>query len=207
MGSLLDRDDCVLIVVDAQPGFAIDGTAAARAAEAAEPSGTESDTVIARISWMAGVAVALGIPVVVTEEDPAANGPTAAPIVARLSAAGQEPATFVKPVFGLAAVPEIMAAIEATGRRTAVLVGYETDVCVAQSALGLRDAGYRVAVVVDATGSPGAMHTHGLERMRAAGVIAVHAKGVYYEWVRTLATARAFEAAHPDLVSPPGFRL
>jgi hypothetical protein len=35
----------------------------------------------------------------------------------------------------------------------------------------------------------------------------VHAKGVYYEWVRTLEAARAFEASHPRLADPPGFSL
>lgn len=47
------------------------------------------------------------------------------------------------------------------------------------------------------------MHRHGLRRMRDAGVIPVHAKGIYYEWVRTLAAARAFEAQHPDLAALP----
>jgi hypothetical protein len=30
---------------------------------------------------------------------------------------------------------------------------------------------------------------------------------VYYEWVRTLEAARAFEAANPGLSEPPGFSL
>ena len=34
----------------------------------------------------------------------------------------------MKPVFGLADTPEILAAVEALGRRTAVLAGFETDV-------------------------------------------------------------------------------
>jgi nicotinamidase-related amidase len=38
-----------------------------------------------------------------------------------------------------------MAAIRATGRHTAVLAGYETDVCVTHSAVGLSEAGYRRA--------------------------------------------------------------
>ena len=54
-----------------------------------------------------------------------------------------------------------------SGRKTAVLVGLETDVCVAHSALGLLGHGYQVAVVADATGSPGTAHGFGLER--AAG--------------------------------------
>ena len=100
-----------------------------------------------------------------------------------------------------------IAGVEATGRDTAVLVGMETDVCVAQSALGLLDRGLRVAVVSDATYSPGTMHDHGLRRIADAGGVVVHAKGVYYEWVRTVDAALAFERAHPDLAAPPGFRL
>ena len=63
------------------------------------------------------------------------------------------------------------------------------------------------AVVSDATFSPTVMHDHGLRRIAEAGGIVAHAKGVYYEWVRTLETARAFQAAHPLLAEPPGFSL
>jgi nicotinamidase-related amidase len=100
-----------------------------------------------------------------------------------------------------------MEAVESTGRRTAILVGAETDVCVAQSAIGLADRGFRVVVVSDATFSPGPMHDHGLAHLRDAGVDVRHAKGIYYEWVRTLAAARAFQDEHPELTSPPGFDL
>lgn len=158
----------------------------------------------ARAAWLAGVAAALGAPAVVTEEDAARNGATDEAILAALP-----PSTPIleKRVFGLAGQPDILAAVEATGRRTAVLVGAETDVCVAQSSLGLLDRGYRVEVVADATFSPGAMHDFGLRRMREAGVVEMHAKGVYYEWVRTLAEARRFEDAKPGLTNPPGFSL
>jgi nicotinamidase-related amidase len=187
MGRLLERDASVLVVVDAQPGF----------------SATAGD-VIARIAWLVAVAAALDVPVVVTVEDPDRNGPTDAAIRDRLPAGTP---VLTKPVFGLADVPAILDAVEATGRRTAVLAGMETDVCVSQSALGLLDRGYAVAVVGDATSSPGAAHEHGLRRIAEAGATVIHAKGVYYEWVRTVDAARAFQHAHPDLAEPPGFRL
>ncbi len=79
--------------------------------------------------------------------------------------------------------------------------------CVAHSALGLLDRGYRVVAVEDATYAPDAAHAAGLRRMASAGVELVHAKGLYYEWVRTLEAARAFERDHRDLADPPGFRL
>ena len=190
---LIDRADSVLIVVDAQPGFSGEGEDAADVARSRAVAG-----------WLVGVAAAFDVPIVVTEEDPDANGSTDRVIGDRLP---PETLVFVKPVFGLAGVPEIVGAIQATGRRTAIVVGAETDVCVAQSAIGLIDLGFRVIAVSDATFSPGAMHELGLRRIRDAGGELAHAKAVYYEWARTLETARAFEADHPDLVTPPGFRL
>ena len=192
---LLDHADSQLVIVDMQPGF--------------YPAGAPVDRervalVAARVAWLAGVAATLGVPVTVTEEDVARNGPTATDVLARVP---DGTPVLAKTVFGLADQPDITEAIERSGRRTVVLAGLETDVCVAQSAVGLLDRGFRVAVVADATYSPGDAHEHGLRRMRDAGVTLIHAKGVYYEWVRTLSEARRFEAARPDLAEPPGFSL
>jgi nicotinamidase-related amidase len=195
MSRLLERDDSILLVIDAQPAFYGDGPDDLPAA---------MHGALARVAWLAGVAAALGVPVVVTEEDATGNGPTGAAIVAALPAAT---AVFDKVVFGAADQPDILAALESSGRRTAVVVGLETDVCVAHTALGLLDRGFRVGVVDDATFAPGDMHAAGLRRAAAAGAEVVHAKGVYYEWARTLAAARAFQDAHPDLATPPGFAL
>ena len=192
MGRLLDVADSLLLVIDAQPSF-YGGDPAPAQAEA-----------LTRAAWLTGVAAALGVPVVVTEEDAERNGPTDPTIAACLPAGTP---VMAKRVFGAADQPDILAAIEATGRRTAVLVGLETDVCVAHSALGLLDRDLRVVVVDDATFSPGEMHEAGLRRIAAAGGELLHAKGVYYEWVRTLEAARAFELGHPDLAEPPGFSL
>lgn len=192
--TLLDRADSQLVIVDTQPGFYAPDARIDRAGLV---------EVTARVAWLAGVATALDIPVTITEEDAGRNGPTDAAVLARAPGAP----VFAKHVFGLADQPDILAALEAVQRPTVVLAGLETDVCVAHSALGLLHRGYRVAVVADATFSPGAMHEHGLARVRDAGVTLLHAKGVYYEWVRTLAEARRFEATHPDLADPPGFSL
>ncbi len=64
--------------------------------------------------------------------------------------------------------------MRATARGTAVLVGFETDVYVYQSAGGLLDAGFRVIAVEDAISSPGEMHERGLSRLRDAGVVLTH---------------------------------
>ena len=189
---LLDVADALLLVIDAQPTF-----------YGGAPSAEQTDA-LARAAWLAAVASALDVPAVVTEEDAARNGPTDAAILAALP-----PSTPVhgKVVFGAADQPDILAAIDATGRRTAVVVGLETDVCVGHTALGLLDRGYRVVVVADATFSPGEMHAAGLRRIAAAGGELVHAKGVWYEWIRTLQGSRDILRVHPGLADPPGFSL
>ena len=192
--SLLERDDSVLVVIDAQSGFLPSGDA----------DGLTAPDVVVRIAWLVRVASALDVPIVVTEEQPDRHGPTHREIADHLPRTAP---VLTKPVFGLADVAEILAAVEATGRRTAVLVGAETDVCVAHSALGLLARGYRVAVVADATSSPGSMHGYGLRRIAEAGGTVIHAKGVYYEWIRTVDAANAFRRAHPELAEPPGFSL
>jgi nicotinamidase-related amidase len=183
---LLQRDDSVLVVVDAQPGFlAVEG----------EPA-------VERMAWLVGVAARLGIPVVVTEEEPEKNGATDARVAERLPTGTP---VFTKPTFGLAETSEILDAVRATARRTVVVVGCETDVCVAQSAMGLRTAGFVCVVVEDATFSPGEMHERGLARIGSEGIGRNHAKGVTYEWLRTVDDARAV-LRDPMLSSPP-FRL
>jgi nicotinamidase-related amidase len=192
MGGLVQREDSVLVVVDAQPGFlakdmfADSDAAAARAA-------------LARLVWLVAIAARLELPVVVTEEEPERHGATAAEIVAVLP---DGTTAFRKPTFGLANTPEILAAVRETGRRTAVLIGCETDVCVAQSAVGLLERGFSCVVVEDATFSPGEMHERGRERLASAGVERNHAKGITYEWLHSVEDAHAVLRA-PGLPEPP----
>ena len=184
--ALLDRDDSVLLVVDAQPGFL--------------PAGSEP--AVERMAWLVAVAARLDVPVVVTEEEPERNGTTDTRVAKLLPA---DTPVFAKPTFGLASTPEILAAVRATQRGTAVIVGCETDVCVAQSAIGLGAAGFECVVVEDATFSPGEMHERGLARIHSEGVARNHAKGVTYEWLRTVDDAHA--ALGDPSLPPPPFRL
>ncbi len=185
MGHLIDPDDCVLAVIDLQPGFL------ARV--------DDGDDIVQRITFLALGAQFCAIPVIATVESPETWGPLD-PRLAGYTAVRKE-------VFGLADDPLAGAAVRDTGRGTVVLMGLETDVCVAHSALGLLDSGHRVVVVEDAVGSPGAAHGAGLERMRRAGVVSVVTKQLHYEWMRTVARSRAFTDAHPGLAEPPVVQL
>jgi nicotinamidase-related amidase len=191
VGRAIDQADSVLVVIDVQPEFVdkLDEGVA--------------DRVLSRIAWLARLAVELEIPIVVTEELPGENGSTVE-AVSRWLPTDVRP--HEKPIFGLAACPPIMEDLERHGRGTAVIVGLETDVCVAQSALGLLDASWDVVVVSDAVACPGEAHEQGLTRVRDAGATLVGMKGLAYEWIRTVAGV--------DLISrelwrsaPPGITL
>jgi nicotinamidase-related amidase len=193
---LIAREDSLLVVIDLQPRIWGD--------RLGEDDRRRAGQAGSRAAWLAATAAALGIPAVVTEEDPDRNGPTDQAVRAALPA---DVPVFTKPVFGLAGCPDIMAAIESTGRRTAVLAGFETDVCVTHSAVGLAEAGYRPVVAEDAIYSPFGAHEPGVTRLRDLGVELARCKAIYYDWLRTLAAVRAFEKDNPGLASPPGFSL
>jgi nicotinamidase-related amidase len=176
----LHAENCVLVVVDTQDGFL------RKLPEA------EAEAVVDRIRWLCRLADWLRVPVVVTEEEPECNGQTAAPVLAAFA-----PGTVrhAKPVFDLSANPQILADVSRHERDVVVLCGLETDVCVAQSALGLLDAGKRVVVVEDAVASPGTAHEQGLARLSRAGVELIGVKGLGYEWLGTVEQAHAFGIA------------
>ena len=193
---LLDASQCLLVVIDAQPGFYGAGALS-------QADGKAARSALARARWLVALAARLAIPVVVTEEDAGRNGPTDADL---LRLAGPGTPVLDKPTFAVTGTPAIVAEIEQTRRPVAVLTGFETDVCVAQSAVGLLDAGLRVLVVEDATFSPGQMHARGLARAARDGAQIDHAKGVGYEWVRTVEASRRVIDADPDL-NPAPFAL
>ena len=190
---LIDVDDSLLALIDVQTAF-LDKLPRA-----------ESAILLERICWLVGVARWAGVPQVAMAEDISSNGALHPKLAAALP-----PETVVndKMHFGFAAEPDILEAVRNCKRNTAVLVGLETDVCVCQSALGLLHRGLRVVVVADAVASPGPDHAYGLQRMRAAGVIVVGLKGLFYEWMRTVAMCERFNAECGEaLPLPSGVRL
>ena len=191
--SLIDVDDSVLIVIDVQELFL------------KKLSVEERELLVNRIGWLISVAIKLNMPLVAMAEDIPQLGSVAPQIMEKLPAGTK---IHNKMVFGLADNPEILAAVKSTGRKTAVLVGLETDVCVAHTALGLMQNGFHVVTVADATGSPGGAHKVGLERMRRAGALISSVKSIYYEWIRTVERSNEFREKHiTEICLPNGVEL
>lgn len=174
---LVKPQDSILIVIDVQAAFA----------RKLPPA--DARAIAARTGWLVGAARWLNIPVLTTAEDlPRLGGPIEE--VAKWLPAG----TLVhnKMVFDLTEESDILKAVRDTGRHCAVLVGFETDVCVAQSAIGMIRRGYRVVALADCTGSPGSAHAAGLQRMAAEGVLILPLRSLLYEWLRTVERSQRF---------------
>lgn len=176
---LIDRSDSLLTIVDTQPGF-FDH------AKMTDEERASAAATVERIAWLAGLASLIDVPAVVVEEGADRNGATEPRLLERL---GPDSAVHSKPTFSLTDCDAAVDAVRATRRSTVVAVGFETDVCVAQSAVGLHDLGLRAVVVEDATYSTGDQHRRGLARMTHAGVEYNHFKGLVFEWLHTVAYA------------------
>ena len=175
---LIERSSSVLVVIDVQENF-LNKLAL-----------HERSPLVSRIRWLMQVATLLGIPMIATAED-VSDEVDMCPNLKALLPEGQS--SYNKLVFSLLGQDDIREALEQLDKRDVVLVGLETDVCIAHSAIELLDAGYRVCVIEDATGSPWPHHLAGLRRMEQAGVPITNAKGIYYEWIRDVPSARDIE--------------
>ena len=85
------------------------------------------------------------------------------------------------------------------GRRTALICGLETHICLAQTALGALEDGFNVVVPADAVGARHeADHQAGLARMDKAGVMISTAEMSVFEMLRRAGT-REFKQLQPLL--------
>jgi len=172
---LFERDRSCLVVIDVQQPF-LDKLPL-----------DQRGPLVDRIAWLMRVARILEIPVVATAEDVDRNGPLVPQLTGELPGGTT---VYNKMIFGAMDQGDIRSAIEATKRDQFILAGLESDVCISQSAFGIRSAGFRPAVIDDACGTPPPHHEHALRRLRDADIEVLSLKGIYFEWVRDLATLK-----------------
>jgi len=175
----LRREDTVLVVIDIQERLA---------AAMAERGLVEANT--ARLARLARL---LGIPLLVTEQYPKGLGPTVAGLRGPLG----EFAPIEKLTFDCCGEPAFLAAVEAAGRRTALVVGMEAHVCVLQTTLGLLARGLGVHVAADAVCSRAAANAGtGLALVRDAGAVVTCTETAVFELLGRAGTEE-FKAALP----------
>ncbi len=170
--ALLDPNDTVVLLLDHQTGLF-------QTVKDVPLAELRSNTVA-----LASLAKLGKAPIIYTASEP--NGPNG-PLMDELSAF-KDYATFVPRRGEISSWDnaEFVKAVEATGRRTLVIAGVWTSVCVAFPALQAKADGYKVYFVTDASGDPSVMASHTtVARLSAAGVIPVSTNAVLCEFQRT----------------------
>lgn len=109
----------------------------------------DKDDLLENMVKMVKGAKVLGLPIVVTEQNPKGLGPTLSPLTDELQ--GVEPVT--KFSFSCCGEPRFMEEIKKLEGRTILIGGIETHVCVYQTVRDLVNLGFTVQVVADCVSS------------------------------------------------------
>ena len=159
-----------VVLIDAQPGFL-------------ELAAGPRDAIALRLAKLLVMADCLGLPTLATFENPQERGWLSDACEAAWPAPGIRR---VKRFYDCCGHPEIVAAIDALGRRQLLVAGAETDVCVLQSVLSLLDRGFQVFLLEDCLFSTEPHVGPAWRRMEAAGAVPCTLKTAYYELMRSV---------------------
>ncbi|MFH1726184.1 MAG: hydrolase [Elusimicrobiota bacterium] len=165
--TLLRRDQTLLVVIDIQEKLLGVYDPAVR------------ERVVSEASRLVSGARVLGLPLVITEQYPKGIGPTHGAV---RQAAGESFAPIEKSAFSCCGEKRFLEAVEATGRKQALVCGIEAHVCVQQTALDLLARDYQVYLCRDAVGSRKAEdYETALSRMRAEGAVVTTVESALFE--------------------------
>ncbi len=164
---MLNSEDTVLVVIDVQ--------------ERLVPSMHEKESLLKNLKILLQGAQALGVPIILTEQNPRGLGPTLPEIAALMP--GVQPT--LKMCFSCCDEKPFLDELGAIGRESILLAGIETHVCVYQTAVALAAKGYKVQVVADAVSSRTAANKSiGLDRARAEGAGITSTETVLFELLK-----------------------
>ncbi|WP_019216689.1 hydrolase [Legionella tunisiensis] len=163
---LLEKETSCVVLIDVQ--------------EKLTPFVQEAEALVARCQWVIHLAKELGIPLLVSEQYPSGLGVTVEPLHSLIA----EGECFEKVHFSCFRQPTFKQSLKALNKKQLVLIGIEAHVCVLQSAMEMKAAGYEVYIVVDAISSRSQLdYNYGLRRMEQAGIHLVTSEMVFFEWV------------------------
>ncbi len=169
---LMKRNDSLLLVIDVQERLVT-----------AMDSPRE---VINTCAKLVSIAQKLSIPFLITEQYPKGLGST---IIDVRQVAGDKATYLDKLEFSCVRNAEIMERIKASGKKQIIIAGVETHICVLQTALELKELGYEVFVVSNATSSrKNLQHVFALQRLNHNGIDVVTYEMVAFEWLEKAGT-------------------
>ncbi len=190
--ALLDPADTVILLLDHQSGL----------------FQTVKDISVAELrantALIARLATVLKIPVITTASEP--NGPNG-PLMPEIHQLAPH-AVYVprKGEVNAWDNDDFVAAVRATGRRTLVMAGVWTSVCVMFPALDAKAAGFKVYAVIDASGDPSELASRTtLARFTQAGVVPTSTNALLSETHRTWNRPEAAELAKLYALAAPNY--
>ncbi len=153
---LIRRDQSLLLVVDIQEKLA--------------PAILNADTVVANAAKLIHAAKHLSVPILASEQYPKGLGLTVPSLRELLPAES----LFDKTHFSCLGETGVAERLQQQQRRQIIICGMEAHVCVLQTAMDIKAAGFNSIVVADAVSSRQAQsYDVGVARMRDAGVTIV----------------------------------
>jgi nicotinamidase-related amidase len=189
---LLDPSDTAMLLLDHQSGLF------------QTVKDVPVDDLRRNVVALARLATLLKIPVIYTASEP--NGPNG-PIMPEIHQYAPN-ATYVprKGEVNAWDNADFVEAVKATGRKTLVMAGVWTSVCVMFPALDATAAGYKVYAVMDASGDPSEMASRtSLARFVQGGVIPTSTNAVLSETHRTWNRPEAAELARLYALVAPNY--
>jgi len=191
--ALMDVDDVALLLLDHQTGL----------------FQTVKDVTVAELRAnviaLARIATLLKVPIITTASVPEGpNGPVMPEI------AKEAPQAVYVPRHGEVNAWDndlFVKTVRDTGKKTLIMAGVWTNVCVMFPALDAKAAGFNVYAVVDASGDPSEMASRTtLARFTQAGIVPTNTNAVICELHRTWRRPEATEIADIYTVATPAYR-
>lgn len=143
-----------------------------------------------KMTFLARMAREVEVPITVSEQYPKGLGPT---VLEVKEAAGNEAIVGEKTFFSCYAddgLRERFETVRKAGRDHIIVTGLEAHVCVLQSVIELKQAGFSVSLVEDAVSARDLNDKQlAVERARANGIQVVTAEMAAFEWVQKAGTA------------------
>lgn len=154
---LIEANNCFIMIIDVQSIFMRGLT------------NQEQLIFLQKFTHLIKLSRALKIPLIITAEDIEKNGSLPEILQNTLNSNFK---IFDKFIYSCWGQKDIQMAIRNAKRQIAVLCGFETDVCIAQTAIDLQANGFQVVVLTDITFSRNNIeHEIGLKRLEHHGII------------------------------------
>lgn len=169
----LENDKAVLVVIDVQEKLCL----------------AMEEKILKKLTKNIGIllesAQELDVPILITEQYVKGLGTTLPELKEKAVAAS----CYEKMAFSSCGSPEFVEKLKSTGRTQVIVTGMETHVCVLQTVIELRDAGFEVHVVKDAVMSRCKRNWQtALETMMLTGAVPTCTEAVMFQLLRVAGT-------------------